>query len=296
MNSHSISTKVILTSSSQTTGRRVRRGKGHGLSTDMMLLTSASQTIGQRFRRGREGDSLELESFEDENFWMARKYAYESIKLDTTILYQDSLTDAAYLAFFQREDSLNTGKFSTIRVLSSDSATFGSAESMNELVIDEIDLETNLKLTNQTYFEKIAIGDTLNSSDTTALLTITDLPYYSNGEAFYMSIGMLGLEKSPYVPALRMGQEAMPMATENLSQTNPEVIIFPNPASHSFTIQSSNWMLQKVEVYDSQMRLVHEGKYSGILQEISVYFKPGIYGVKVIGVNNEIRWLKLIVL
>lgn len=242
------------------------------------------------------GDSLEFESYEVENTWIARKYAYECMKLDTTILYQDSLTDGVYLAFYQMEDSLNTGKFSTIRVLSSDSSTFGNAESMNELVFDEIDLETNLKFTNQTYFDKKALGDTLNSSDTTALMAISDISYYSSGEAFYMSIGMLGLEKSPNVPALRIGQEGMPIAIEALSKTKPAVLIYPNPATNSFTVQSSNWMLQKVEVYDSQLRLVQEGRISDSHHNFPVLFKPGIYGVKVIGVNNEIRWLKLIII
>ena len=242
------------------------------------------------------GDSLEFESFEVESTWMARKYAYECMKLDTTILYQDSLTDAVYQDFFQREDSLNTGKFSIIRVLSSDSATFGSAESMNEQVFDEIDLETYLKFTNQTYFDKVATGDTLNSSDTTALLTITDLPYYSSGEAFYMSIGMLGLEKTPYIPVLRMGQEEAHKANENPNTVQSGVLVYPNPASHSFNIQSKNWTFKKVEVYDSKIQLVQEYKIIDGHQNFPVLFKPGIYGVKIVGENNEIRWFKLIIL
>jgi hypothetical protein len=263
----------------------------------MVYCNDITDRVSREIRFGAiVGDSLEFDFYEEENTWMARKYAYESMQLDTTILYQDSLTDAVYQAFFQREDSLNTGKFSTIRVLSSDSTTFGTAESMNELVFDEIDLETNLKYTNQTYFEKVAIGDTLNSSDSTALLTITDLPYYSNGEAFYMSIGMLGLEKTSYVPVLRMGQEEVPKANEKPNIVQSRVLIYPNPASHSFKIQSTNWTFQKVEVYDSKIQLVQEYKIIDSHQNFPVSFKPGIYGVKIVGENNEIRWFKLIIL
>jgi hypothetical protein len=237
-------------------------------------------------------DTLLFADYEEENTWMVRKYAYESMKEDTILLYGDTLTDAAYQTFFWREDSTNTGKFATVRLLSSDSATFGDAAILNELIFDEIALETNLKTANTYYFTKFAIGDSLNDTDSTTILEITYLPYFTGGEGTYLAIGMMGLETTPSIPSLRLQSATIP-------QTIPDPIlntiqIYPNPTGDNFNVRSLHRQIIKVEIYDAQIKLLKSTKLESTEIEIGINYKPGIYGIKVYLENGETKWFKLV--
>jgi len=238
------------------------------------------------------GESLSYYIYEEENTWMARKYAYESLKADTTLLYGDTLTDAAYQAFFWREDSANTGKFATIRLLGADSATFGDATVLNELVIDEIALESNLKSANSYYFTKYAIGDSLDNADSTAILEIAILPYFTGGEGTYITIGMMGLEHTPSIPELRMGLEKPPV---NIPSSAIELTaIYPNPAVEYFYVRSEGFHIEKLEIYDTQIKLLKTIETNIVGTAIPVNYKPGIYGIKLYLETGDTKWFKLV--
>jgi len=225
-------------------------------------------------------------------YWMAKTYGNVSMKTDTTLLYGDTLTNAAYQAFFWREVSANTGKLATVRLLCADSATFGDAAVLNELVIDEIALESNLKSANSYYFTKFALGDTLDDADSTAILEIAYLPYFVGGEASYYAIGMLGLEHTPSIPELRMANEVLPVIeTPTLIQSTA---IYPNPAGDFFNLKSEGLVVKKLEIYDAQIKLLKTIEHNIVGVAILINYKPGIYGIKLYLETGETKWFKLV--
>jgi len=140
------------------------------------------------------------------------------------------------------------------KLIIADSATFGDAAVLNELVIDEIALESNLKSANSYYFTKFAIGDTLDDVDSSAILEIAYLPYFVGGEASFCAIGMLGLEHTPSIPELRMANEVLPVIeTPILIQSTA---IYPNPAVEYFYVRSEGFHIEKLEIYDTQIKLL----------------------------------------
>ncbi len=178
------------------------------------------------------------------------------------------------------------------KLLGSDSATFGDAAVLNELVVDDIALETNLKTINTYYFTKFAIGDTLDNANSTAILEIATLPYFTGGEASYHAIGMLGLELTPSIPELRMRNEQLTVTT-----TPPKiraVAIYPNPASDYFYVQSDGLAVKKLEIYDAQIKLLKTIDVNIVGSSIPINYKPGIYGIKLYLEAGEIKWLKLV--
>jgi hypothetical protein len=239
------------------------------------------------------GDSLVFDSFEVEQTWMAKKYAYEAMRTDSTLLYQDTLTDQIYQDFFWREDSLNTGKFGTIRLLSSDTSYFGTAEAINEAILDVTDLETNLKLANSYFFNNLAIDEPFDLADSSAVLALAELPYYAAGEAAFIAFGMLGLERTPYIPVLRMAPEiVIPMQSSNPSHNS--IQLFPVPANNYIHIGSSNLTINKVEIFDSQLKLIDQKVIHSREFEMNTGFNPGVYGMKFYLADGTIQWKKLI--
>jgi hypothetical protein len=239
------------------------------------------------------GDSLVFDAFEVEQTWMARKYAYESMRSDSTLLYQDTLTDQIYQDFFWREDSLNTGKFGTIRLLSADTSYFGTAEAINEAVFDEIDLETNLKLANSYFFNNLAIDEPFNSADSSAVLALAELPYYAAGEAAFIAFGMLGLERTPYIPVLRIAPEII-IPIQNSNPPQNSIQLFPVPVNNYIHVGSSILTIDKVEIFDSQLKLVDQKVIHSREFEMSTGFNPGVYGMKFYLADGTIQWKKLV--
>ncbi|OQA08579.1 MAG: hypothetical protein BWY67_01482 [Bacteroidetes bacterium ADurb.Bin397] len=239
------------------------------------------------------GDSLVFDAFEVEQTWMARKYAYESMRSDSTLLYQDTLTDQIYQDFFWREDSLNTGKFGTIRLLSADTSYFGTAEAINEAVFDEIDLETNLKLANSYFFNNLAIDEPFDLADSSAVLALAELPYYAAGEAAFIAFGMLGLERTPYIPVLRIAPEII-IPIQNSNPPQNSIQLFPVPVNNYIHVGSSILTIDKVEIFDSQLKLVDQKVIHSREFEMSTGFNPGVYGMKFYLADGTIQWKKLV--
>ncbi|MDQ3051825.1 MAG: T9SS type A sorting domain-containing protein [Bacteroidota bacterium] len=234
------------------------------------------------------GDSLQFDFYEDENLWMAKKYAYESISRDTALL-----ADTDFQNFFLREDSLNTGKFSAIKSLSADSATYRDASEINELIDEEIDLEGSLKSVNTTYLNKYSSEEGLNGADSSGLEVISDLPYFSGGEAIYYALGMLGKEGTPSLPALRLA-EPIHLNDSAKSNISASCFIYPNPASNVIYIQSTSGKINKIEIFDAQLRLLFTKEGEMENTPIEFYFKPGIYNVKLQFEDGICSWKKLI--
>jgi hypothetical protein len=239
-------------------------------------------------------DTLSFAAFEEENLWMTRKYVYECMKADTTLLYGDTLTDTVYQSFFIAQDSLNTGKFTTIRLLSGDSATFGDAAALNELVADELPVETHLKAVNSLYFTKLAPGDTLDDSDSSNVLEIALLPYFEGGEASFIGIGMLGLEHTPSIPQLRLRNE-VPMGDIPPAPIAQLTTIYPNPTSDFFYVKTEGVKVEKLEIYDARIKLLKSIENSVVGTAISLNYKPGVYGVKLYLITGELKWFKLVI-
>ncbi|MBK9046112.1 MAG: hypothetical protein IPL74_05230 [Bacteroidetes bacterium] len=239
------------------------------------------------------GDSLAFDYYEVERSWMARKYAYEAMRTDSTLLYQDTLTDQIYQDFFWHEDSLNTGKFGTIRFLSADTSYFGTAETINESVFDEIDLETNLKIANSYYFNNLAIDEPFDSADSSAVLSLAELPYYTAGEAAFITFGMLGLERTPYIPALRIAPELV-IPIQSSTPLHNSIQLFPIPVTYYIHFASSNLTIDKVEIFDSQLKLIHQMVVHSREFEMNTGFNPGVYGMKFYLEDGTIQWKKLI--
>ncbi len=67
---------------------------GHGLSSDVMLLTSASQTVGRRFRRGRErgsGEQIKKVEIYDAQIKLLKSTELESAEIEIGINYKPGI-------------------------------------------------------------------------------------------------------------------------------------------------------------------------------------------------------------
>ncbi|MBK7970450.1 MAG: hypothetical protein IPK08_16750 [Bacteroidetes bacterium] len=177
--------------------------------------------------------------------------------------------------------------------MSADTSYFGTAETINESVFDEIDLETNLKIANSYYFNNLAIDEPFDSADSSAVLSLAELPYYTAGEAAFITFGMLGLERTPYIPALRIAPELV-IPIQSSTPLHNSIQLFPIPVTYYIHFASSNLTIDKVEIFDSQLKLIHQMVVHSREFEMNTGFNPGVYGMKFYLEDGTIQWKKLI--
>lgn len=256
---------------------------------------SNNQNRGVRFGR-TVGDSLIFEVFEEENTWFARSYAYVSMSRDSTIIFQDTLTDAPFISFYNEADSSNIGRFQLVACLSPDSASRVSASSLNLSITPLLDLETALQTVWDKYLTIVAAGDTLTGSDTLLLEQVGDLDYFSGGRAIYMAAAMLGKEVNPSIPPLRINPGNVNIPDPQSPAIKKQIKIYPNPATEYFVLTGSDIEFKGVTLYDMHNKKVMEWDY--ILPDLPVSLNviSGIYAIRVITQNNEVYWGKLAII
>ncbi|OQA05465.1 MAG: hypothetical protein BWY67_02127 [Bacteroidetes bacterium ADurb.Bin397] len=196
--------------------------------------------------------------------------------------------------FTQNGSTAQTLTLTGTAVVNMIAATFGDAAALNELVADELALETHLKAVNSLYFTKLAPGDTLDDSDSSNVLEIALLPYFEGGEASFIGIGMLGLEHTPSIPQLRLRNE-VPMGDIPPAPIAQLTTIYPNPTSDFFYVKTEGVKVEKLEIYDARIKLLITIEKNIVGSAISVNYKPGVYGVKLYLITGEVKWFKLVI-
>ena len=72
------------------------------------------------------------------------------------------------------------------------------------------------------------------------------------------------------------------------------VAVYPNPASDYFYVKSDGLAVKKLEIYNTQIKLLKTIKNNIIENSIPINYKPGIYGIKLYLVTGETKWFKLV--
>jgi hypothetical protein len=242
------------------------------------------------------GDSLSFASYEDENTWLARNYAFESMKMDTTIMYQDTLTDINFINFFNQTDTANVGAFQQVIYISPDSTARISASSLNMSIVPFINLETNLQDALDVYLNIVSNRDTLTQSDTLLLEQIANLDYYSGGKAVYMAAAMLGKEVNPWIPQLRLMSVDIVNSIPTKQGYYHRLKVYPNPTTDFFMLSGLEVAFMDVALYDTQNKLLLLWEKVEQNTRIAINLTAGIYAIRVGAANNEVFWVKVVVM
>jgi len=241
------------------------------------------------------GDSLNFTSYEAENTWLAQNYTYLAMKNDSTIMYQDSLTDGNFITFFNKKDTSNIGSFFQVENMTSDSSSRSSVSLLNASIIPGLDFETSLQTVFNIYLNVYARGDTLSQTDSLNLEQIAYQDYYTGGRAIYLAAAMLGKEITPTIPQLRI----MPNTTipvQNEIGIRKIIKVYPNPATNYFSISGVDQTIKELDLYDTQMKQIRTWVEIEPNSRIPIHVRPGLYGVRIVTQNEEQYWVKLVIM
>jgi hypothetical protein len=238
-------------------------------------------------------DSLEFSDNIDENKYIAKLEAYQAMKNDTTIIYQSTSRDTVYIDFFNSISSTNIALFDSVLNLSLDTATLGSAITLNTSITDTNDLEYYRKSVNTIYLNTIVQNLPLDAADSSFCDEVSELPFHVAGDAIFSAAVMIGKEIHPQSVAARM------MSVEN-PQIAPEIIspafnLVPNPTNSKFHVQGRTEELKLMQILSSEGKTIKEFTTT-LNKDIPVEeLKPGIYYVKLTEKSGSSYFLKLVI-
>ena len=187
----------------------------------------------------------------------------------------------SFHAFYNAMLAANIGKFDSVNIALRES-DLESADAINESISDENNIEANNKIINNLIINKISVGDTLNSSDTTALEEIFTQHWDTAGLAVYSAAAILFKEYYTEVeevsPRLAQQPQQKPPAKEAGS-----IKLFPNPANSKLYITGLTGEKNTIEVYDCYGRLVYKKPNAEETSEIDISFLAnGLYSFRVL--------------
>ena len=176
----------------------------------------------------------------------------------------------------------NIGKFDSVKqaVKADDIA---AAAAINSSIAESNDMEANHKLINSLIIGKLAAGDTLDASDTTALESLLAQHWLIAGNSVYSAAALLGKEYySPELPALRhVGNQAQNELSEKTLPVD-KVRIQPNPVNNILFISGLSDAKNELVVYDIYGRLIIEKQTNGINGSIDVSsLSDGVYNLRI---------------
>lgn len=239
-------------------------------------------------------DSLEFIDNINENNYLAKVDAFQAMINDTTIIYQSTSRDTAYINFYNAIRSTNIALFDSVYKLALDTATIGSAISLNASIADTNDLEYYRKSVNAIYLNTIAQNLPLDASDSSFCDEVSDLPYHVAGDAIFSAAAMIGKEIHPQsVSARIMNVENHPIVPET------KTLVFnlvPNPANSRFVVHGNTEELKLIQILSSEGKIIKEFKIA-LNKDIPVEeFKPGIFYVKLTEKSGSSHFLKLVII
>ena len=228
----------------------------HSISA-IVIPTSSSQATGRRFRRGREwGDSL----------------------------------DSDFEAFFAKSDTANIGKFILVAELLTEFPD--SANTIVAAITPDNDLETYLKEYYQLYSDKISIADTLDSSDSTFVESLTDGTISTMGESYFYALAALFKEKHPAIVGSRIANQTTAVTEPNYSVNSTAISVYPNPSTGRVMVklQNKDDKIISLYVYNSTGNMVLFEQVNANSFELRFEdLREGIYFVRTINAKIQVH-------
>ncbi|MBK7388469.1 MAG: hypothetical protein IPI23_05135 [Bacteroidetes bacterium] len=172
-------------------------------------------------------DSLTFADFESEFTYKSKKYLFEQINADTTLLTKNTAKDTTFSRFYSDLYVTNIGLFKRVDslIVAEDLA---SALSLNDAISTNNEMELNLKIVNSLLISKVLIDSALSSTDSSALESIAILDPIVAGKVVYLARAILFKEVHDELPVLRtMSQFSETNFTEPKTSS---FHIIPNPA------------------------------------------------------------------
>jgi hypothetical protein len=243
------------------------------------------------------GDSAVYGSYADEAKYLAKEALFKRLSADTTLLTTGSAADSSFRAFYNAMLNANIGKFDSVKqaVKADDIA---AAATINSSIAESNDMEANHKLINSLIIGKLAAGDTLDASDTTALESLLAQHWLIAGKSVYSAAALLGKEYySPELPALRHGGSQTQNELPEKTLPADKVRIQPNPANSLLLVTGMSNGKNEMQVYDLYGRLLFKkqnNSSSGLIDVSSL--AEGVYNLRIRNEADEYFRTRFIVI
>ena len=243
------------------------------------------------------GDSAVYDSYADEAKYLAKETLFKRLSADTTLLTTGSAADSSFRAFYNAMLNANIGKFDSVKqaVKADDIA---AAATINSSITESNDMEANYKLINSLIIGKLAAGDTLDATDTTALESLLAQHWLIAGKSVYSAAALLGKEYySPELPALRHGGSQTQNELPEKTLPADKVRIQPNPANSLLLVTGMSDGKNEMQVYDLYGRLLftkQNNSSSGVIDVSSL--AEGIYNLRIRNETDEYFRTRFIVI
>lgn len=204
----------------------------------------------------------------------------------------------SFHAYYNEMLAANTGRFDSVRLaITGDNLV--AAGTINEAIADYNEMETNRKFINSLIINKLAAGDTLDASDTTALESIFSQHWITAGMSVYNAAAILG--KEYYAPEISSRQ--MQPVTEAKAETKKEnkktftPKVYPNPANDRLFITGLTEGLNMLEIYDTYGRLVikQQAKETNHSVELTGMIN-GIYYIRIVNEEKDMFYQRFVLL
>ena len=228
------------------------------------------------------GDSAVYGSYEDEAKYLAKEALFKRLSADTTLLTKGSAADSSFRAFYNAMLNANIGKFDSVKqAVKADDIT--AAATINSSIAESNDMEANYKLINSLIIGKLAVGDTLDASDTIALESLLAQHWLIAGNSVYSAAALLGREYySPELPALRHGGSQTQNELPEKTLPADKVRIQPNPTNSTLYVSGMPEGKNEIEVYDIYGRLLLKKNASATGSIIDVSsLSDGVYNIRI---------------
>ncbi|MEI2759644.1 MAG: T9SS type A sorting domain-containing protein [Bacteroidia bacterium] len=156
-----------------------------------------------------------------------------------------------------------------------------AAEAINGSITEDNAMEENSRFINSLIIKKLAVGDTLDASDTTALESIFEQHWLVAGLSVYQAAALLGKEYySPELPALRKVNNNIPdKPNDNDDVSGAAINMYPNPATGEIYFAGELPDDATVKIYDVTGRVVLLKTYSSRIDVTGL--EEGFYMVKI---------------
>ena len=243
------------------------------------------------------GDSAVYGSYEDEAKYLAKEALFKRLSADTTLLTTGSAADSSFRAFYNVMLNANIGKFDSVKqAIKADD--IAAAATINSSITESNDMEANYKLINSLIIGKLAAGDTLDATDTTALESLLAQHWLIAGKSVYSAAALLGKEYySPELPALRQGGSHTQNELPEKTLPADKVRIQPNPANSLLLVTGMSDGKNEMQVYDLYGRLLftkQNNSSSGVIDVSSL--AEGIYNLRIRNETDEYFRTRFIVI
>lgn len=232
----------------------------------------------------------------DENRMNNRKYLYNALKNDPSLMTLGAPDDIDYQNFFASVSIENEGKIEDVNILIADT-NYLAAANINASIQANIVAEDNQKVLNEIYLSTWAQGLEIDSTQFYILEAIACQSPLEGGSAVYGARTMIGLDYE----CANGENRTMTIVDESLFEEEilDEFSIYPNPTSGRFTINnnSSELVNGKVQILDITGKIVAEYKLNNTNEtQINITdLSDGIYHYLIYSNGTSVYANKLVI-